>query len=137
MTLTLALTLVTAHFIGDFLLQSDYMALNKSKSTAVLVWHVWTYTLTLAVAVAVFDPTNPPWVFLMVNWLAHFFQDAITSRVNTRLWFLELGNACTACDEQVWRMKNPNTRHWFFVSIGFDQLLHYVTLFVTAAWWLQ
>ena len=27
-------------------------------------------------------------------------------------------------------------RHWFFVAIGADQLLHTVVLMVTAKWWL-
>ena len=122
MSLSLALVLVIAHFVGDFICQSDWMALNKSTRWDALAMHVGAYTLVLGLAVAFsqcdFERGSGVDWFVCVNAAAHFVQDAITSRINARLW-------------------QANERHWFFVAIGADQLLHYVCLFVTAEWWLQ
>lgn len=124
--MTLVYSLLVAHFVGDFICQSDWMAINKSKRwdalgvhVAVYILALWVVTTGMMVAFGYGGETIPDlWTWLGVNVLAHFVQDAITSRINSRLWV-------------------ANQRHWFFVGIGADQLLHYVTLFVTAGWWLQ
>lgn len=41
--------IMTIHFIADFILQSDWMAKNKSKSNKALLAHVSIYTLVLAI----------------------------------------------------------------------------------------
>lgn len=117
--MTLIYVLLVAHFVGDFILQSDWMAIHKSKRWDALAFHVLAYGGVLAVVVVVVPGDSPQalW-FLAANMAAHFVQDAITSRINARLWMAD-------------------QRHWFFVGIGADQLLHYVTLFVTAGWWLR
>lgn len=138
--------LLVAHFVADFLCQSDWMAVNKSKHWGALALHVYVYSNLLLVAmighwVVVYGADSPAfggrdvlW-WLGVNGLAHFVQDAITSRVNARLWFVEVFKSYPLPDYAL--VKFGSTRHWFFVAIGADQLLHYVTLFVTAGWWLQ
>lgn len=119
MTLGVILILLTTHFVGDFILQNDWMALNKSKSWLALGCHVYVYTFVLAAAAATIHEGAFPnfWWFVGINGLVHYVQDAVTSRVNAKLW-------------------TANQRHWFFVSVGFDQLLHYIVLFHTAWWWL-
>jgi hypothetical protein len=47
--MTPLLVMLTLHFIGDFLLQSDWMALNKSKNWDALSQHVLVYALTIRV----------------------------------------------------------------------------------------
>lgn len=42
--------LLLAHFIGDYALQNDYMALNKGKDNYVLFAHVATWTITISAA---------------------------------------------------------------------------------------
>ena len=146
MTLSLVLVLLVAHFTGDFLCQSDWMALNKSKRLDALFFHVWVYMGVLAFFVAAAHgwqrgsvPNIVTW--LAVNMTAHFVQDAITSRITSRLWFIELGDARSSnrktlavhqCGSIDYRK-----RHWFFVAIGADQLLHTAVLMVTAQWWLR
>lgn len=111
---SMLLTLLVAHFVGDFILQSDWMALNKSKDVNALITHVWVYTLTMAVALALFPPMGRPeqlFVFLMVNWLAHFVQDAVTSRLTSRLWFFQLVDAeGEAFQPNLWE-PIPSKRH--------------------------
>jgi hypothetical protein len=121
------LWLLTVHFIADFILQSDWMAQNKSKSNKALGLHVAAYTAALLVGTAplAFILQGPvPIPFLMaalwvsLNGAAHFATDYITSRINSRLW----------------AAKNV---HWFFVGVGFDQLIHAWTLGLTMVWLLR
>lgn len=172
--MTVIYVLLVAHFVGDFICQTDWMALNKSKRWDALALHVGVYTVVIGITawvavnwtglgVGIVDirtwkagyvaigstyyvPTVATW--LGVNAAAHFVQDAITSRINARLWFLrmtplELPNGLLGRVTYEGGIAKPflvadtGTRHWFFVAIGADQLLHYVTLFVTAGWWLQ
>ena len=119
--MALIYVLLVAHFVGDFICQSDWMALHKSKRWDALGLHVGTYIFVVGWIVFLFaTPSREAWwpQWLIINAAAHFVQDAMTSRINARLW-------------------QANERHWFFVGIGADQLLHYVCLFVTAEWWLQ
>lgn len=103
-----ALGLIAAHFVGDFVLQSNWMATNKS--------HRW---LALAVHVAVYSACLLPFglAFAGVNAVAHFCVDAVTSRINSRLWAAK-------------------RVHAFFVGVGADQGVHMATLMLTA-WWLS
>ena len=95
--------LIWMHFIADFILQTDTMAVNKSKSNKWLTVHVTIYTIPFLYF---------GWLFAIINGIAHFVTDYVTSRVASKLW---------AKDE----------RHWFFVTVGFDQAIHITTLLLT------
>lgn len=92
------------HWFADFVLQSDMMAKNKSKSFKWLAFHVAVYTLCMIVF---------GWKFALLNGLAHFLIDAVTSRVSGYMW-------------------RTGKVHNFFVVIGFDQLLHVLLLIYSA-----
>ena len=106
MTLTIALAIIWVHFFADFLLQSDRVALGKSSSNRILLWHVALYSWPFLWW---------GWLFALVNGVLHFATDWCSSRVTRRLWQAE-------------------QRHWFFVVIGLDQALHLTALFVTWHW---
>lgn len=122
------LWLTVVHFIADFVLQSDWMAQNKSKDNRALGLHVTAYTSALAIGSIplvfilgygshpAIGPVTAIWV--IANGGAHFVTDFITSRINSRLW---------AAKEV----------HWFFVGIGADQVIHYLTLGLTMVWILS
>lgn len=113
LTLFATINILVLHFIADFVFQSDWMAINKSSSFRALLLHVVIYTLTLCtIPLAVTDMSIavPCLTWALVNGVIHFVQDAVTSRMTAYLWKKE-------------------QRHWFFVVIGLDQLLHYVFLF--------
>ena len=130
----IALYLMLLHFIGDFVCQTNAMALGKSKKWGALLSHVATYTAIIYIGVG-FN-----WTFAAITFVAHFATDAVTSRINSKLWFIELGEQYdTGRRDGVYFKKYhanvfPNRRHWFFVSIGADQLLHAAQLFLTAHW---
>lgn len=138
-TLYLVVVLVVAHFIADFVAQSDWMAINKAKNWTALAVHAAVYSLIVTALVGVSGILDGLALWGAVNFVAHFIQDAITSRITSRLWFVR-GVAyhydeLTGSEGEAYVDFAP-TRHWFFVMIGLDQCLHYLTLFVTASWWL-
>ena len=140
--------MLTLHWIGDFVLQSDKMAINKSKDWGALTIHVGIYSVVLLLVpfvdwgiyghhtnnyqwmtwgdnwgdwfgtIQTFHLKQTPWLFnsiLFALWwftvyLTHLFTDYFTSRVSAWLY--------------------PRNRHYFFVWIGFDQLIHIWTLLI-------
>ena len=80
--------LLLGHYLGDFALQSDFMAQNKNKSKALLSWHVLIYTVTLALFLAygLHLQNNDSFVslttllVLVAVYLIHWIQDSIKSQ---------------------------------------------------------
>jgi Protein of unknown function (DUF3307) len=101
--------LLATHWVGDFVLQTNFQASNKSKRLDALSLHVATYTVTLFVAAIILFGVMTAVIFAAINGALHFATDYITSRASSKLW-----------EEQNW--------HRFFVMIGFDQLIHQLTL---------
>lgn len=115
MTLTVFLVLIWLHFIADFLLQTDNMALNKSTSNKWLSIHITVYMIPFMIVMPFFIRDPVAFVaFIVLNWILHFMTDYFSSRMTSYLW------------------KNEQ-RHWFFVTIGFDQALHFTALVTTYA----
>ena len=110
--IVVVVAILWAHFVGDFILQSDYHAVNKSKSNLALFEHVLWYSLPLTFA-GYLIPVSLAW--LVVNMVLHGAIDYVTSRISSRLW-------------------KQDKRHWFFVTIGADQSLHFTCLFVSYLW---
>ena len=95
--------IIWAHFFGDFILQSDWMAKNKSDNLTALVLHGLSYGVPLIYF---------GWEFACVNMGWHMAVDAVTSKITKQLWLAE-------------------KRHWFFVIIGADQAIHLTVLIAT------
>ncbi len=118
--MTISLWLVLTHFIADFVFQSNWMAIQKSKRWDALTLHVSIYSACFLWL---------GWRFAFVTFATHFVTDAITSRITSRLWFIPYRELARSIDG-FWFLANIDNRqrHWFFVMIGFDQLIHYGTL---------
>lgn len=109
-----------AHFIADFMCQTDEMAKGKSSSWSWLTMHITAYSLVIVIPVfllfAYFEiDFKYAFVYVAINAVAHFITDALTSRWTTYLWKKE-------------------DRHNFFVVIGLDQLIHTLTLLFAFTW---
>jgi len=100
----LILILIWVHFFADFILQSDYIAINKSKSVVVLAIHCMLYAVC-------FIPFGLD--FALATGLAHFLVDFFTSRLSAKLYQMD-------------------ERHSVFVTIGFDQAIHLSALIAAA-----
>jgi hypothetical protein len=118
------LWLLVVHFVADFVLQSDWMAQNKSKRNDALALHVTIYTACLMfgsiplLIITGHDGGPVLGLWLLFNGAAHFATDYITSRINSRLWAAK-------------------RVHAFFVGVGADQLIHGLTLGLSLAWLLS
>jgi len=113
MNLNVIIALLFGHFLGDFVFQSDRLALGKSKDSGILAQHVLVYIGVMTLVISLFDITSPMYpLWAIFNYFLHFVTDFISSRITSKLWASK---------------KN----HWFFVTIGADQLVHYLCLFGT------
>ena len=76
----LLMILVASHAIGDYALQSDYIAKEKAKSFYVLFIHVniWTFIIT---SVSYFIGLNINMVnVLFILWIPHLIMDYLKAR---------------------------------------------------------
>ena len=109
MSLSTVLTILTIHYVADFLCQTDWMAVNKSKRADALLAHVAVYT---GVFMLLLGPSFGV-SYALLNGLLHLVTDFITSRASAAAWKAE-------------------NRHMFFCIIGLDQLIHSACLLYTA-----
>ena len=108
------LYIIFLHWIADFVCQTDKMARGKSKNWKDLLSHTLVYSLIMSFGmlfVLNFSLINIL-LFGLTTFMLHTITDYFTSRLNSKLW----------ADNKV---------HNFFVSVGFDQVLHYTQLFLT------
>lgn len=137
-TTSLMLYAMLLHFVGDFILQNNAMAIGKSKDNWILARHVSVYSVTVAAGLWPVIGWRAAFTLWTLTYGAHFVTDYFTSRWTSRLWFV--GQTCqqekrTESDGEYsvtrydWVPQFDGTkRHDFFVAIGFDQLLHAVQL---------
>lgn len=101
------------HFIGDFVLQTRQMADNKSHSFYWLSIHILVYTIVLALlSWPLFISIQAFTVWILINCFLHLGADFITSKISS-FFYLK---------------KNLK---WFWITIGFDQLIHIEILYHT------
>ena len=100
------LILLWLHFVGDFVLQSDTMATKKSRSLKWLGIHSLCYSIPM-----LFFGLE----FAILAGVSHFLVDFITSMGTS--YFHRKGE-----------------RHWFFTTIGLDQVIHSTILINLLQW---
>lgn len=118
MSVFVILFLLSTHWIADFALQTGDQATKKSSSNYWLTQHLISYSAFWALALVAltlklgrFDLGNIVG-FTSITFVCHWCTDWVSSRVNKWLW-------------------DKKEIHYFFVSIGFDQLLHFFQLIIT------
>jgi hypothetical protein len=124
--ITVVLDIILIHWIADFVAQTEWQANNKSKRNDALLYHVFTYSYMWLIAGCAAEQVNNSFIpiipfttfkFVGITFVSHFITDYATSRVNRRLLAIQ--------------KVTGGPFHNFFVSIGFDQVLHYFQLFLT------
>jgi hypothetical protein len=125
----LLVLLFVVHFLTDFLLQSPRVAANKSKDPKVLLEHITIITGGfLLLLVPMFGLlTALAWCFL--NSLIH-------ATIDWNIWRtyrLSVGWRDPSADD-TWRYWEDR---WFWTTLGFDQLLHGLTIILLTEWVLR
>ncbi len=108
------LIIIVIHWVADFVLQSEAMGTQKSKSNFWLLLHVSIYSAVWMAIGLFFFPSLAVIKFTIVTFIAHFITDYCTSRLT--------GKYYTA--------KKFYGFPGFWTTIGFDQVLHYTQLII-------
>jgi len=106
--------ILAIHWFADFVMQTDKQAKGKSRQWKWLLSHTATYSLFWFIPILIIFNLNvlSAIYFVLITFVIHTAQDYVTSRINSRL-------------------HQQNKIHEFFVSVGFDQLLHFIQLLLT------
>lgn len=117
------LYILFAHFISDFVMQTNEMAQNKSISNYWLTKHVIEYGKGLLIFSILFTLSNLIFfnvqffglrviIYIIINMGLHWVTDYFTSRQTKKLF-------------------SQKKTHKFFIVIGFDQFIHMFCLLMT------
>ena len=130
MSLIEIFSIIVIHWIADFILQDEKWALGKSKNWKDLLLHTYTYSLIWLIPLItiklyggydllnkVFGGPNILW-FFPITFICHTITDYFTSRIVSKKFA-----------EGKYGSAIPN--FGAFTIIGFDQVLHYIQLFLT------
>jgi len=132
-TLTEILVLILGHFIADYILQDGNWTTTKVDNFTNLIKHTLTYTLfwsALLWMIAIWrnyfnGPSMielgwTPWMllFIPITFFIHTIIDYHTSKLIKKVFM-----------KKIFGTSIPNTG--FFTTLGLEQLLHYIQLFLT------
>ena len=113
--------LLGLHFVADFLLQPDWMAKQKSERFLVLLAHSAIQAAVVTLGALVIMDAASAVRFGLVNAIIH-------GAIDWNIWRgykLSVRMRDKTATKESWRYWED---HWFYVTIGFDQLLHGITL---------
>ena len=144
-TLLEIFVILIVHWIGNFVLQTDKQAKGKSKNWKDLLDYTCTYSsIWIFFCIVMFNNNfidtffNLNWIyptilFVLITFICHTITDYFTSRLNSKLvperWNIVLNNG--KGNKTFWQYPKGENWYNFFVSVGFDQILHYIQLFTT------
>jgi hypothetical protein len=131
-TIIITLGIIFCHWVFDFVFQDEKWALGKSKSIKCLLMHTITYSalwwfpiLTIFTVGYIYPGTpldNLNWyiigLFPLITFVFHTLTDYITSKIVSKRF----------ADGYY---GGPIPNFGGFAIIGFDQVLHYIQLFLT------
>lgn len=129
-TLIFLCVLFLAHFIGDFLLQSREMGRKKSKEYKWLLGHCGIIfgTSFVGLFLLLLYPAShiSVWGVIIVASMLSLFISSLHMVIDASTWNI-----------YSWFRRKEDIKtfkfwedHWFFVTIGADQLLHILTILV-------
>jgi hypothetical protein len=117
--------LLFLHFVSDFILQTRYMATNKSIRVSVLLEHLAIIGLTFVIGLSPLTGLLRATAYTGINIVIHGLIDWNIWNVYKYWVGRRLGTK-----------RLDGFRYWedhlFYVTIGFDQLLHALTLVLFA-----
>lgn len=108
------------HFLADFALQTYQQAVNKSTDVVQLAYHCLVYSFIWGLAIMTFPikDFNVWLLFVVYTFGTHYITDYWTSRLGKPYW-------------------DAKDLHNGFVIVGMDQIIHYVTIYISFKYILQ
>lgn len=128
------------HFFADFILQSRAVAKNKSTHLNYLAFHIMTQFVVLTVGLLIVSDPFQVVLFGLVNAVAHAVTDWYIWRGYKLLVIWREGYLAqwrAGAIDNVTKYFKYYEDHWFYVTIGLDQLLHVTVLIVSAHYLLS
>lgn len=113
------------HFVADFLFQSREMGIKKSRNIYWLITHIYIYSIITFIGWVLYFDLNFKMMFELISLtvFSHFLTDYITSKLSSRFYLKSKKSKS---------LKESKYFEWLFWSIiGFDQLIHAITLILT------
>jgi hypothetical protein len=105
------------HWLADFVFQKEEDQINKSHSFHHLLNHAIWYSLIMWTLFLIILPAKTHVYAWAITLLSHTSIDFFSSKLNKKLW-------------------DAGRIHYFFVNMGFDQVLHYIQLYLTVKYLL-
>lgn len=135
-------TILIVHYVADFVLQTEKQAQGKSNNWNDLLGHTLTYSIIWIIPIGILtiynisckniEPILYGLIFFIVTFVCHTVTDYFTSRFNKKLLpERKLIDVAVYRNQSFVYFPKGENYHKFFVGIGFDQLLHYIQLFLT------
>lgn len=121
--ISVVLLILFAHFVGDWLLQTRWMALNKSSNLKVLLIHLANVAVPLFLVSLFFFPWQTGLLWVGINILCHGLQDWNIWTLAGRWIRYRYGDEVTK--ENVYQYAD------FWNVVGLDQFLHFLIYFMT------
>lgn len=130
------LMLFVAHLVGDFLVQTDHQAANKTTSWRANQAHMLTYHLTLYLSWILYAWQRVPGYFTTIGWSSGF-------NLRIALCLLFVSWPIHSLLDRRWPVKwlMRHTRHSAFAEttlgvLMWDQILHVLTLWLICLFFL-
>lgn len=108
--------LVVCHLIGDYLLQTEFEAMNKAMGklwNSAILSHCSKYTLCFAPVVWFYGLS---WLWLVLIWGAHMFIDRRWPVITWRRY--------------ITRNSENSIKNTFWITVIIDQIFHFIILVV-------
>lgn len=118
------------HRVGDYLLQSNYDALNKTRDWGALTRHVCMYTISIIFFVAFITPWYVTAAIGLITFIEHMIVDTRKPVLGYKNLFEKevMGNHTFKAEDLP-----------FFVLVEIDQTFHYLRIFLISlavAWFM-
>ena len=113
------------HFVADFIFQSREMGLKKGKDIKWLSIHVLFYSMITSIFWGIYFGCNTFFPVFFLTFISHWVTDFLTSKASgySYLKMLEYKDKDQLLEHK-WQYN-------FWGVIGFDQLIHSITLLLT------
>lgn len=121
------ISMLIAHWVFDFIIQTEKQGLNKSTNNKILFSHVneytigmflWCFILLYSVTGQLLNSFKCALLFWSITFTCHFITDYFTSRMSSKKYKIQKFYGWNG--------------FWFW--IGLDQILHIIQLLITFKW---